>query len=274
MENGDLSRLQRLRSAGKYIVTGVKVYGQGTVEVIRIADSREPGENRKRGIVKHFSRASRERLAFVSRETSYTFGSLMTLTYGKQFPVNGKDVKRHLNRFLVWYRRYVWGEYIWWLEFQKRGAPHIHLASQKEEVTGYDLVEFAKRWAAAQGLKLGLHYTDLRTGEERDLYTDVVKVHSHRSQWEPVKKAGGAKRYIVKYALKMRQKTVPVNYQNVGRFWGCSKGVSGSIPEPREVKISEGELRDKLANCDHMAADWECLPKNLWGVAREFDKDP
>ena len=37
-----------------------------------------------------------------------------------------KEVKKHLNAFLMWLRRrgYV---YFWCLEFQQRGAPHFHL---------------------------------------------------------------------------------------------------------------------------------------------------
>jgi len=268
----DLERRKRLREAGKYIITGVEIFPQGTVQVTRKAEYNQSGEDKKRSVVKEFSRASRERLAIVSRETIYTFSSLMTCSYGKQFPLDGKQVKKHLNRFLTWYRRYVGGEYIWWLEFQERGAPHIHIASQKDVVHWYDRDEFADQWAKAQGLTYGLYYSDITTKKERNLYDDVTAVHSHKKQWQVAIKEDGPKRYILKYALKMRQKIVPEIYRNVGRFWGCSRGVKMSIPDPEKREISEAELRDILAECDHMAQDWECIPKNLWGIAHRFDK--
>ncbi len=263
---------KRFRHAGEYVITGVEIFPQGTVRVVRMSEAGGGAVGGKRTEVEEFSRASRERLAIVSRETIHTFSSLMTLTYGKHFPANGRRVKKDLNRFLVWYRRYVGGEYIWWLEFQKRGAPHIHVASQRREIHWYDREEFADRWARAQGLQYGLYYSDLATKRERNMYDDVVAVHSHRKQWQQARKEDGPKRYILKYALKMRQKIVPKAYQNVGRFWGCSRGVALSIPEPKKIRLYEVELREILEACDHMSKDWEHIPKNLWGIAHKFDK--
>jgi hypothetical protein len=268
----DLSRKRRLREIGQFVVQSVKVYQNGTVQVVRSGEYRGGASGNKRGEVKEFSRSSRERLAIVSRETIHQFHSLLTLSYGKQFPINGGEVKLHLNRFMAWYRRRIGGEYIWWLEFQQRGAPHMHIASQKRKVAWYDREEFADKWAKAQGLTYGLYYSCLASKEERNLYDDVFLVHSHKRQWEPARKSDGPKRYIVKYALKMRQKIVPKDYRNVGRFWGCSRGVSSGVPEPRTVRITEDELRKKLHSANHIAKDWECIPRNLWGIGQEFDK--
>lgn len=267
-----MKRQKRLREAGNYIVTGVLIYNQGTVELVRRVDYKDRGETTKRTEIREFSRASRERLAIVSRETIHTFNSLMTLTYGKQFPMNGREVKKHLNRFLNWYRRYVGGEYIWWLEFQKRGAPHLHFASQKGDVRQYDREEFAHRWARAQGLTYGLFYTELSTRTERNLYDDVVAVHSHARQWQVARKADGPKRYILKYALKMRQKEVPKNYRDVGRFYGYSRDIKASIPEPMFVPVGECDVRAAMREVGHIARDWECLPKYIWGLGEGFDK--
>lgn len=272
---GTISRISRLRDAGKFIVTGLEVYPNGSAQIIREAEAKgdiEPGA--KRGEVRGYSRQARERFAFVSRETIVTFHSLMTLSYGKQFPTDGKEVKKHLNRFLVWYRRNIGGEYIWWLEFQQRGAPHIHIASQKQGITVVDRQQFSAAWRRSQGACYPAPYTDLDTGETRTISNDVYRVHKHPKQWQEKQNDDGPKRYIMKYALKMRQKVVPKNYLNVGRFFGWSRGVKAGVPEPKRVAIYETELRDKLAKQGHIAADWPYLPKNLYGIhAKKFNSE-
>lgn len=264
-------RHQRLRNAGKYTVTGVKMYPQGTIQLVRQNSTESMPENGKRSEVCEFSRQSRERLAFVSRETSVMFNSMLTLTYGKQFPRSGKQVKQHLNRFLTWYRRYCGCSYLWWLEFQERGAPHIHIASAKGDVKWYDRETFADKWAKSQGLTYGIYYSDLETKQEKNIYDDVYSFHSHRKAWENAKKRDGPKRYILKYALKMRQKVVPPEFRDVGRFWGASRDVWRGVPEPEYLQMDESDLRDILAAQGHMCASWDTIPKNIWGVkgARE-----
>lgn len=264
---GKLSRNWKVRELGKYIVTGVEVWPNGSAKVVRDLDVTGPdGKVPKRKEIVEFSRKSREHLAFVSRETIITFHSLMTLSYGKQFPVDGRVMKLHLNRFLGWYRRYVGGEYIWWLEFQKRGAPHVHIASQKEVISDVDRQQFAVAWRRAQGVCYPAIYTDLTTGEGRTISTDVYKVHKHPKQWQVARENDGPKRYILKYALKMRQKVVPESYRNVGRFYGWSRGVKEGVPGPKTVQIYETELRKKLAESGHTVADWPFLPKSLFGI--------
>ena len=46
---------------------------------------------------------------------------------------------------------------------------------------------------------------------------------------ERVRKPKGARNYAVKYAQKCRQKEVPENYENVGRFWGHSRGIEPKL---------------------------------------------
>jgi len=42
---------------------------------------------------------------------------------------------------------------------------------------------------------------------------------------ERIRKPDGAIRYAAKYCSKKSQKVVPPGYKNVGRFWGCSRGI-------------------------------------------------
>ena len=93
--------------------------------------------------------------------------------------------------------------------FQKRGAPHFHilvdvsLESEKEDVS-----------AAWHG--------QIETEDKKHLATET--------RVEKLRTSDGGARYAVSYAKKPYQKDVPMAYQNVGRFWGHSRGVK---PESR-----------------------------------------
>ena len=85
----------------------------------------------QRGTVSAFSRASRkrmlERLARLQPEDAQGPMSMITLTYGEQFP-DAQGAKRDLVAFWKRVRRAFLGAgAIWRVEFQKRGAPHFHL---------------------------------------------------------------------------------------------------------------------------------------------------
>jgi hypothetical protein len=77
-----------------------------------------------------FSKASRRRLLFVSRNSGHYIKSQLCLTYHCSMPVDGKEMKRQLNTFLTRCRqKYTDIKYLWVLEFQQRGVPHFHFFS-------------------------------------------------------------------------------------------------------------------------------------------------
>lgn len=93
----------------------------------------------KRGEVISWTRKSRARMArqLASLDWSYLadapgLPAMLTLTYPADWvPVagSGKDVKRHLRMLQLRWER-AWGEPLrgaWKLEFQARGAPHVHI---------------------------------------------------------------------------------------------------------------------------------------------------
>lgn len=184
-----------------------------------------------RGKVTEFSKASRKRLAFVASNTDVEFTTMITLTYPGQFPTEGTQVKRHLRNFLDWIRKDQQApDYLWFLEFQARGAPHIHI-----------LLAFPwpRTRAEIRGLRHRVSATWYRivaSGDPRHLQagTSVEKLRS---------RDGGA-RYAVKYAQKMRQKKVPEAYQDCGRFWGHSRNVK---PQARSsYRCTEDDIRGVL----------------------------
>lgn len=103
---------------------------------------RSPTENDQRGtghVITEWSRKSRSSMCRAFAELDYTplvesgrVPAMVTLTYPGDWEVvapDGASVKRHM---VLWRKRFQreYGEparYIWKLEFQRRGAPHIHL---------------------------------------------------------------------------------------------------------------------------------------------------
>lgn len=206
----------------KYAVKSVSLYRSDVV--VRWADKRRVdgefgGVGATRGNVCEFSEASRKRLAFVASNTPVEFTVMITLTYPREFSSEGKAVKKNLNRILAWLRSKGMRDYLWFLEFQKRGAPHYHILTNVRVEKG----ALAEAWYRAVG-----------SGDERHLAAGT--------RVERVRNVDGARRYAVKYSMKMRQKNVPEGYRDVGRFWGNSKSVE---PKPF-AEYNEAMRQDEL----------------------------
>lgn len=193
---------------GPYVlppIIGVELYRQDAV-VLRQGRSSRPVDW-ARSDVTEFSAASRKRLAFVASNTDIHFTTMITLTYPREFPCDGIVVKRDFHAFRqAMKRRWNKPSYLWFLEFQRRGAPHIHV-----------LAELHNRYVDDQSWLSWTWYRICDTGDERHLRAGT--------RIERIRLPEGARHYVVKEASKMYQKQVPESYQNVGRFWGCSRDV-------------------------------------------------
>lgn len=171
-------------------------------------------------------------------------------------------------------RNYGPFEYVWFLEFQRRGAPHLHLLLTLEAPDPFwpEMAEFvteerrrmAELWCRAMKLVPGTN-----------LWDNAVSVHRHPRSWEQIKKIDGAARYITAYASKPKQKSVPDGFQNVGRFWGCSRGVRETLHPVTGCGVTtEADLREILLYLNHRAQGWEVIPKHLWGFdTSKLEKD-
>jgi len=201
-----------------------------------------------RANVKFFSRRSRQRLAFVASNTDIMFTSMLTLTYPGEFPNDGKDVKRNLNAFFVALRRKVPAvSMLWFLEFQRRGAPHVHIL-----LRGVRVYKPMMRWISETWYRI------CDSGDTRHLRAGT--------RLERVRSPNGARNYCVKYCYKMRQKKVPAIYRNVGRFWGHSRDVKPLLR--CELQCTNDDLVDVL-----QSNNWSYLKgqtiryHTLYGVA-------
>lgn len=147
----------------------------------------------------------------------------------------------------------------WWLEFQRRGAPHLHLIffdTAAGEIDWDKVREWAgPSWAAVvHGLRSAerympqrnpklsraLHeYDDMRALWGREVADGELEASLHaigldmgvynhvragtRLEEMREKHWGYAAKEASKYSSKKYQAQVPKNYQNVGRWWGYRK---------------------------------------------------
>lgn len=191
------------------------------VYVCRSAPSVPPPDVTKgtRAEIFEFSDKSRANLRHVCNNSGHLIKSQFGLTYHEQWPVDGREVKRHLHTWLKSLRRLYSGiAYLWVLEFQKRGAPHFHVYLS-EPPDREKQVKLADAWMKITG------GTDTQ-----------VQFHAHPGNW--IKWAMNDASYVMKaYACKKDQKEVPEQFHNVGRFWGHSRNMQpvGMIVEPSAV---------------------------------------
>ncbi len=209
--NSALKHKQNLHLTPKEFV----IYANDVVVNFRDNGAKPPPPGEKQPVTE-FTKKSRARLAFVASNTPIKFNSMMTLTYPKEWPKDGKEVKRNLKAMISRLkRRYKGIDYLWFLEFQKRGAPHVHLL-------------LTCKSNPANKIWLSQAWHDIANEKHNEKHLKAG------TNWALIRKQDGAKRYAIKYAMKMSQKLVPELYRNVGRFWGHSKNVK---PEPMFLPI-------------------------------------
>lgn len=209
-------------------VVGYWILNGGILVVRECAlDSLKELRSGKRQKVTSLSPRSLHRLALLALSTEAPFKSLLTLTYGPNFPLNGEKVKYHLNFLLTKLKRsFGKFDYLWFLEFQKRGAPHFHILLTLPPPNHHQRVKFARDWANIvepqnwEYMRLSWENGKARYVGPSATNNAVRLVHEHPIAWAAIRKKAGAARYVAKYATKLQQKTVPKSYRNVGRFWG------------------------------------------------------
>ena len=248
-----------------YPVTHLEVYESG-IEVIRgnnIPDRPLNPVDAKRGAIQELSRSSSNRLAFLVRTTKAQFLSMMTLSYGRQFPIVGKESKGHLKSMLRELTDYYDGlGYVWWLEFQDRGAIHYHI------LLTHNPTRYCREWTAYQWASIStpnVKYSDIKTKTEVHMRRQVERVHMHKSAWQRLRSTEGAARYTAKYATKQKQKIVPKGVRAVGRFWGANRVVTDYRRDSHKVDITNNdEAVDLVRRYRPDVADWDVLPKFIF----------
>jgi len=240
------------------VIRSILYYPNGTIRVEGITVPGIPMNCSTRGGISKFSLKSRARLGFVVSESTIELVSMLTLTFPREYSLNGKEIKEKLRRMLSYMSGQLFEgfEYVWVLEFQDRGAPHFHILTNVVP-DNRDRALVALEWSYIVG------------GRDQD---NVFYVHNREDTFSKIRKKDGAKRYMLKYLSKDNQKVIPERYTDVGRFWGVSTGVKRSIPSPKRLCMGEGELRDFLEGSGNPVARWEHLPIYIFSrqiVSRE-----
>jgi hypothetical protein len=222
------------RCRGRYVDLVPRVYrGHQYLGVVR--GMRISSDNLKGGPKKAiFNFSSKSRRAMMMRLDalfdSFRPNYFVTLTYPKDFPMDGRVCKTHLDNFFSFLRGR--GEYrgvdptikfFWKMEFQERGAVHYHILV--ESALGLDALRSAMvgKWRRLTGN--GYEWGGVDAGCLQDDYR--------------------AKLYTALYTQKKHQNRVPVNFLNAGRFWGTMgiPKVSSKIPESQILSTKDGAPR-------------------------------
>jgi hypothetical protein len=189
-------------------------YAGSVVRLIGMSGAGPRGRPRKRQKIREWSLGSRRRLLRTCLAVDWdTVGvlAMVTLTYpgegGAAFvPRDGRTVHAQLRRFLKrWKRQWGMAVGVWKLEFQRRGAPHLHLfLSMPSDISLPELRQWvARRWWRIVG-----------SGDP-----DHLRAGTGVERWD-----GTPTRYAWKYAKgdpkKEHQHQVPDGFHSVGRWWG------------------------------------------------------
>jgi hypothetical protein len=168
-----------------------------------------------RQIVTAFSEASRKRLDWVYLNGNWK--SMLTLTYHTTFPKDFRVVKKQLN-LLLQHLRIRGVRYLWVVEWQGRGFPHLHIWLDRvyDDVPREDDIEGENSWRPL--MRVWLRIAGLSSDEQ------AVSFGLHQvsyCNWTVDVKS----KYASKYGSKNQQKVLPDGIVGFGRWWGCSRGL-------------------------------------------------
>lgn len=134
-----------------------------------------------------------------------------TLTYPAEYPCDGKIVREHRHAIIRKLKVKSLKEYTTVLEFQDRGAPHIHILHD---------MHIPYKWLAEQWYKI------VNSGDPKHLKagTSVNTINDETL----------TRIYMSSYARKKDQKLVPEEYKDVGKFWTSNRSI-----KPSEIDVCE-----------------------------------
>lgn len=223
---------------------------------------------KERGKIVEMTNASVSRLVVTMHASGIKFTSMITLTYPKKFPLTGTVVKDDVGYVTKYLRTFHKTPYLWFLEFQKRDAPHVHILVDVDGISPRSRLKLALKWTSR--ITLSDWFKECyEKAPDPALYAaleayKVLSVAANPKTWEMIREPDGARNYVTKYAVKAYQKIVPAKFQDVGRFWACSRDVTPT--EKHFIDVDDEQVRLFLEQRGHTATAWEVLPKYLFNV--------
>ena len=272
-------------------VVAIEVY-RNDVRIVRASQPYNGGGVRR--ACTEISASSIKNAQHIISNSEPELPSLITLTYPETYPIDGRVVKAHFRALKERIRR-KFGDYSYFCcqEYQKRGAPHLHIATnidlrQCGEITklhrgagqrrpAFETHKPTQDWlfsAWAEIVSNDLPELDWWGVTDNDLQAMGQAYNGHNSgvSWEMMRKDNGAKLYLVKElsALKGYQKEIPDDFENPGRHFLYSPDMKPSAILTLEA--TEQVIRQLL----HELA-WKWLPaanrplyRDLWNVSSEL----
>ncbi len=217
-----------------------------------------------RSSIDAFSYAAVRRCRKALHATASVWKITFTLTYpieSKPF-LDGRESKRHLNKFLVALRRKYEGvRYFWVREYMANGCPHYHFVVDRF---------IPKEW---------LNIVWNRSNESNEVSEEAGKKNLRAG-------VGGLKQidntpmklmnYLAEYLAKADQKTIPDCYmRTAGRWWGMSQGLlqeysTVTVIEYPDANAARAATR-QLRNAREKFLRQKCGIKWRWGGKGYYD---
>lgn len=211
----------------------VQFYKSGTRVVFRDYYTKRKTDlnsaiNGKRGKITEYTPRTAFRLSLHLSEFGDLYDNEITLTYPSEYPMNGEIVRNHRKLILEKLKYNGMKEYTTCLEFQSRGAPHIHILT--------DL------WIPKGKLKK-LWFQTVGSGDIEHL--------KQGARIKQIKDMTLTKVYMSSYAKKKDQKSVPAGYENVGKWWTSNRSA-----KPTLIEVTQYEDQKNLMRANRNITRW------------------
>lgn len=227
--------MQRFNNSVHSNTLEVKVYNK-TLQVSFTGCRITSGKPTARGCITAFSQKSKRNMKLQLEETADQFVNHIRLTYPGDFPCDGRVVARDRRAILKRFdRRGI--KYHWVLEFQERGAPHLHVMVD-HDIPKDDL----SRW----------WFDIVGSGNNDHL--------KYGSRIERIRSKDRVASYMLGYLKKDEQKAVPEGYTSVGRFWGSNIKVS-----PKSIHVKKFQDERSRARFFRPVRKWYERRLRSWG---------
>lgn len=185
---------------------------------------------------------------------------------------DGLRFKRVLNAFFQrWRKRGLSPRYFWFFEFQRRGAPHVHIFADSRtwgvcmsDTNSLYLLrsEIATAWTETYCQDFSLPAVEIAAVLARESARGAIHDFFRAgTSVEVVRNPHAAAAYAVKEGAKAVQKVVPPDFTHPGRFWGVSRNFNQVEPV---VQVESCPIPSENA----VAASRECRA----AVARHWSK--
>ena len=250
LSSGEINEWDRARLAGMDLGhTRVRLHfylRDVRVEIVGLKSVPPDKEPPERQDIREWTAKSRKRLLWLVNNSGVEWKTMLTVTYGKTWPIIGRTSQVHLaNLIRSLKRQFPELLYLWVKEYQERGAQHFHVLLS---IRPHEQPNMRYRHSDGTKGKGPWGWREWHKWVSRRWQESIKNFRSADGlkagcRWELLEHADGGARYISQYAQKKEQKIVPEHAVLPGRWWGHSRAVAVKHGVPF-VDISMSEYLD------------------------------